>query len=304
MAFQTPHFKRYMASAAQDQRGTFSDHLRLVFGTSPASPETERDGDIAGGTERRCMSIFEEAAREADRCNCIAEERMAAEAAGMYEDHSEFCTHRDAQLDVLNYDNYNYDISDEIADNQDIPAGPNTPMDERLETMEEEMSQSRSTREQNVYEAQLDMETQQLRNLLNAEEAQGAQQAETPDIPASRTPSVSDPMEEGEDQGTRSSAMDVQQPETSPAPTSPPSIMDPNIVPQFQWIGMGNSAMHSTIAAFATTATEPTYFSRNPFASLSAPRKKAPSSSSVSKLGGIGSLSSSGSPGCCCGGRL
>ncbi len=99
MAFQNPVFRRFMASAAQDQRGTFSDHLRTIFGASPASPEMERDGDIAGG-----VSIFEEAVRETERDNRMAEARMAEEAVGRYEDHTEFCTHLDAQVELFNYD--------------------------------------------------------------------------------------------------------------------------------------------------------------------------------------------------------
>ncbi len=203
-----------MANAAQDQRGTFSAHLRNISGASPASPELDRHGDIAGG-----MSIFDEAVRETERDNRMAEARMAAENAGFYEDHSEFCTHMDAQLET-----FNYDISEEIADNQDIPAGPHTPTDERLEVLEmdDELPPPSPIREPYADEVHLDAETHLLLDQLNAAEAQEIRQAETPDIPAAQTPPVVDPMEEVEEQETSNHAMEERQPSTSPAPASPP----------------------------------------------------------------------------------
>ncbi len=198
MDFQNPNCKRFMANAAQDQRGTFSAHIRNILGASAGGTSPEPDGDVAGG-----LSIFEEAVLETERDNRRAEASMAAEDMGLYEDHAEFYTHLET---------FDYDISEEVANNQDVPVGPHTPTDERLEMLEmdDESPPPSPTREPqpDAYEVHLDEQTP------SAADVQGELQT---DIQATQAPPFAEPMEEVEEEETRAQAKEERQPTASVA---------------------------------------------------------------------------------------
>ncbi len=252
MDFHNPSLKRVMAVASQDKRGTFAGfhpHNDLEHQRDRArsrdratSPPTEMSAELDDMVPK-VRSIFENAMlEEALESQRRAEIDLTAEA-----DPSQYPEHPD--------------ISNEVAENQDVPVGPNTPTDEQAEAVEDipplsspvdapaEAFAANPTESgvPDPTEENTTMENITMENVTMepAEVAAGNTAGNTAFTTAATMEGLAD--------GT----------------ASPPSVTDPQVKSQIEWLGHCGSAVHSTVAAFVNTAAAAsTDLMCNPFAQL------------------------------------